>query len=338
MDRKNFEDLIDFSKETGKVQFMINGNPKLFAGLDFLSPLFEELKPPISYFKPIASIIEIEKFKNDSTEFDTLINLLSQNGTTFTDFYNKITELDMSQYSLTEIINESRIYYSFFKSYGYNELLKYFEELLLINSENAALFLGDLGKLIVDPKISTFESDHIFPFEILKELRSSINIADLPDKTKIYEVGKFLLYNQLTYMPESFDACKDVISRYAQEDLYNVTEALHKGVNKSNPDLVNEKNRELSDILENVWSDSKLENRIKGVKYGIPISMALIGTMAAGPVGGGTMGLLSGPSLNVISEIIGVNKNTIVEELAKKTVPNHIVNIFDFRNKYKLNK
>lgn len=334
IERKNLDDLIDFSKETGKVQFMINGNPESFTGLDFLSPLFEELDPPITYFKPIASLIKPEKFKKHTIEFDILINLPAQTGTSFKNFYEKITELGVTNYNLNEVLNENRIYYSFFKTYGYNELLKYFEKLLLIDEKSAALFFADMGKFIVDPKIRTFESSKVIPFEILKDLKSSINKSDLNEEYKVYEIGKFLLENKLTFMPESFDACKDVIARYDQEDLYKVSESLHKGVNESNPDLVNKKNIELSDILENVWSDAKLENRIKGVNYGIPISMALIGTLAAGPVGG-TVGLMSSLGINVISEIIGVNQDSIGEKLAKKTLPNHIVNIFDFKEKYK---
>jgi hypothetical protein len=111
-----------------------------------------------------------------------------------------------------------------------------------------------------------------------------------------------------------------------------------RGINESDIDLISKENTKLSEILENVWNDGRLEKRIKGLRYGIPISTALIGTMAAGLLGG-VGGFLSGIGINnVIPEIIGVNQDSIAEGLAKKIMPNHLVNIFDFKRKYNIEK
>lgn len=340
MEKKDFERLIDFSKDTGKIQFMINGNPESYAGLDFLSPLFDELHPPISYSIPIASLFEekdLKQLKYYATEFNNLISLPSQTGMNFVETLKYMAEFSVTHYTLNEMLNENLQYYVFLKGNGYNEIIEYFEKLLILDSKKGVGFLSGIGKLIVEPKLCAFNSDHVFSFEALTKLSYGFDKSDLMNGTNnIHEIGKFLL-NKLTFMPESFDACKDVISRYGQEDLYKVSASLHEGVIKSNPDMVCKKNIELSEILDNVWNDAKLEKRIKGVNYGIPISTALIGTLAAGPVGG-VEGLLSGLGVNVISEIIGVDQDSIAEKIAKKTVPNQIVNIFDFKKKYHLDK
>lgn len=340
MEKKDFERLVDFSKDTGKVQFMINGNPESYLGLDFLSPLFEELRPPMSYSFPMTSFFEEKEFNqlnNYATEFNTLISLSSQTGANFIGVLKYLTELGLANYNLKELLHENLRYYAFLKGKGYNDIIEYFENLLVLDSLKAVSFLSGIGKFIVEPKLDTLKSDHIFSFEALTEFSHGFDTLDLVDGTyNIHEIGKFLL-NKLTFMPESFDACKDVISRYDQEDLYKVSSSLHEGVIESNPDIVCKKNIELSEILDNVWNDAKFEKRIKGVNYGIPITTVLIGTLAAGPVGG-VGGLLSGIGVNVISEIIGVDQDSIAQKVAKKTVPNHIVNIFDFKKKYNLEK
>jgi hypothetical protein len=60
--------------------------------------------------------------------------------------------------------------------------------------------------------------------------------------------------------------------------------------------------------------------------------MTLIGALS-GPVGG-VGGLLAGLGINVASEIF--TQDPIVEKCVKKTVQNHVVNIFDFRKKYNI--
>jgi hypothetical protein len=110
-----------------------------------------------------------------------------------------------------------------------------------------------------------------------------------------------------------------------------VSASLHKGINESDIDLINKEKIELSDILENVWTDATLEKRIVGLKYGIPIALASVGYLALEGVG-----LLTGLGITGVSEIMAVNQESIGEKLAKKTVPDHVVNIFDFKKKYKI--
>lgn len=261
-------------------------------------------------------------------------NLQSQTGTNCIDYLNFVVKNSGIRYDLEELLFENLRYYAFFKEYGYNEIIEKFEYLSLFDSEKAMILLARFGELIVDTNRNSLKSDYVFSLKSVAELSSCINRPDLIENNKIHEIGKFLL-NKLTFMPESFDACKDVISRYDQQDLYKVSTSLHKGINESDIDLIFKKNIEFSEILENVWNDAKLERRIEGLRYGIPISTALIGTLAAGPVGG-IGGFLSGIGINVAPEIIAVNQDSIAEKLAKKIVPNHLVNIFDFKKKYNI--
>jgi hypothetical protein len=56
--------IIDFVKETGRLQFALTGRPTLFSGLDYLSEVFEETQPPLYYMFPLLNFenrIEIQE-------------------------------------------------------------------------------------------------------------------------------------------------------------------------------------------------------------------------------------------------------------------------------------
>ncbi len=61
--------------------------------------------------------------------------------------------------------------------------------------------------------------------------------------------------------------------------------------------------------------------------------MASVGYLALEGVG-----LLAGLGITGVSEMIAVNQESIGEKLAKKTVPDHVVNIFDFKKNYNIEK
>lgn len=275
----------------------------------------------------MASLFEYNELETYVNEFNTLIDLPSQNGMTFKGVHAHNTTFDFVNYSLNELLNESRIYYAFLKAYEYNNIVDYFEELLIIDSSKATKFLAGMGKFIIDQRMDAFKSDRIFSFESLTDF--GFDSFDLMGKqNKNYEIGKFL-FKKLTFMPEGFEACKCVIDRYKQEDLYKVSASLHKGINESNIDLINKTKIELSDILDNVWTDARLEKRIAGLKCGIPFILGTVGYLALDGVG-----LFAGLGLTAVSEFITANQESIGEKFARKTVSDYVVNIYDFKTKY----
>ncbi len=236
--KREFVELIDFSKKTGKVQFVLNGNIEDYIDLDYLSPLFEEINPPFLYKFPITYLIEEEKLKKYTQIFETLIQISDQKGN---DIYDVICGVGLKQqtkFTKDEIIRENLTYYCFLKEFGYDEILENFEELILMDSLNAFSHLATYGWLIVDESLnSMFNHEVVCSLEDLKEFKfGSLNYS------RISEVGKYLL-KKITFMPESFQACVDVISRYNQEDLYNVAQSLQKAVIDSDVDSFKKKKR-----------------------------------------------------------------------------------------------
>ncbi|WXG44284.1 MAG: hypothetical protein WED04_09670 [Promethearchaeati archaeon SRVP18_Atabeyarchaeia-1] len=68
---KDLDRLIDFVKQTGRLQFVLTQRPTRYQSLEFLRPLFEELKPPIAPTS-FAVLLKPKRVKQYFTEFDTL--------------------------------------------------------------------------------------------------------------------------------------------------------------------------------------------------------------------------------------------------------------------------
>jgi len=139
---------------------------------------------------------------------------------------------------------------------------------------------------------------------------------------------------KLTYAPLSMRACYHLIDNYGAYDLQKIQESLNKAIVENHPDILNEKTEELSEILDNVWNDKTVPRRIKGLQIGIPLSMAAIGSVAAGPIGA-TGGFLAGLGYNVLDKSIDLGTEGLSERLAKLKTRSYQANIYDFKKKYK---
>jgi hypothetical protein len=139
---------------------------------------------------------------------------------------------------------------------------------------------------------------------------------------------------KLTYAPVGLDACKELMYHYNRYDLRKVQEAVNQAIVANNPDALRKNLEELSEILDNVWEDKTLPNRIKGLRIGVPLSMAVIGSIASGPIGA-IGGLLAGLGYNVVDKLIDLGTDGLSEKIAKLSAKSYQANIFDFKKKYK---
>jgi len=324
---EDIDNLIDFSKDTGKVQFAIGAPATNFEGLDFLNPIFEELNPPAMVPIPIDSYSSINQVKEDIVEFYTIANIY---------FKDILNEWGNSQGFSIEQLNKAYEDYCFdyiaLKSLGYTEIVEQLEEMLLDDPYEAVDYFNLYATLIVNPKTRAFKAIENFGINELKNhlIKSKEKTFE---KHKIpCEVGKFIL-NKLTYYPESFEACKDVIGRYKQEDLYNLMESLDSGVKSNNLDLIKNNVSEINTVLDNIWNDFTIKNKLFSTKFGISFGLAVVGNMAGGLPGLGG-GLLVGLGLNVVDKYVSIKSDSVSEKIVKHFSSNHLCAIFDFKKKY----
>lgn len=338
----DIDKIIDFSKETGKIHFVLADDPTEYSHLDFLEKLFEELTPPFAPTIPEELVVDSEIYKKHKTEFHTIALL---------GFYQEcwrrpsVKHFPDAHHSIDEGLSELDVMassYAMTKSLGYDELTDRIDDLLFErNYEAAAQLLAIAMAFVNQPRLDTFKapmswSGNAISF-MLRGIRSASNVAYEPDVEMPFEIGKFLLQpGKLTFMTgESLEACKRIIDTYSQSDLYKIMKNLEAGIRDNNLDITKANMHDFETILDNLWRDAdsivRRRDRIKVGMVGIPIALGIIGELASGFQN--HVGLLAG-LVGSAGPLIDAKKVLISGKLAKWRQKNYIVGVFDFKQKY----
>jgi hypothetical protein len=140
---------------------------------------------------------------------------------------------------------------------------------------------------------------------------------------------------KLTYYPESLEVCKELIAHYESSDLDKIVEALNIGIIQANQDMIYKGKNEFEQLLTELWNDKSIHKRITGLKYGIPVSIAAIGTTALGVLAG-FEGFLAGLGIAVGAKILDSSRKSLSEKIARFSAENYQATIYDFKKKYHL--
>lgn len=326
---KDIDDMIDFIKDTGRLQFIVQF-PTAYKNLEFLEPLFHELNPPVMYKFNLESFIGYETYRKYIIEFDTL----SQFGFTryiYSDRFKKGIE---NRPYLKKIWEDYAFYYVAMKSLGYEELADEIGSLMITNPHKAEHMFNILGTLIVSPQYNTLKPNYNFNRGSLVEARELVKYYGVEVQENIpYEIGKFLL-NKIVFYPETFDGCMKVIQEYDDCELYKVLGALDQGAKRNDISIIEDKKVDASEILDNVWKDAdKIKMGSEGISFGVSLDIGLIGELAAGLPG---IGLMAGLGFQAVDRFWGVKNESLSEKIAKFVSPNYLVTIYDFKKKHAL--
>lgn len=332
----DIERLVDFARDTGKVQFGLNANPLNYVGLDFLDPIFTELKPPLLSVLPYHSLLEEQVLKKYEVEFRTLaeIKFLPTLAMLMRQKIGGVT----TKYIAKRMGDYERDYVVL-KALGYKDLTNKIADALVSDFVEASRLFMIYGNFLSEPPLYPMKIIHN---RSLWEIQQALKENTI-EQTRISlpcEIGRFLM-RKTSLFPESFQACLDVVSKYEQEEIDKVFSALNEALHRRSFDLVEAKSEDLSVILENVWNDAKeLAKTATILRYGIPIDLAAIGAavgMIGGPLGAAT-GFLAGLGFGIVKETIKVGAGPLSEKIAKFGEPNYISSIFDFQKKIKLRR
>lgn len=320
--------IIDFVKETGKLQIMVHSHLHAYEGLDFLDPFFEELKPPTYVGAPIEILEDKKEVQRLAEAFLTLAEVK---------YVGLLKEIGRSEeYSSTGIASSLQLDCD---TYVALKLLKYeiaekIENLLIDEPAEAFFLLSWSGDFLSSPICDLRATLKNYTFDEIKMARFLLSPVYKPQEIRFpCEIGKFL-QRKLTYAPQGMRACYHMLDNYSAYDLQKVQESLNKAIVENHPDIVNKKTEELSQILDNVWNDKTVPRRIKGLQIGIPISMGALGSVAAGPIGMAG-GLLAGLGYSVADKFIDLGTEGLSERLAKLKTRSYQANIYEFKKKYK---
>ena len=323
------DEMMDFQKETGRIQFSLTMPPTYYKNLEFLEPLFRELEPPTLSYDHLSFVGE-EFDKKYNIEFKTLAEF------GFNRYIERATkELGNSNLAYTKAkLDNYANNYSVLKASGHEELADEIGTLMLIDHSKAYQYLILFGILISNPQKSLFKPicnfDKSF-IDFASEFGNPYGIGinnDVP-----YEIGKFLL-NKTTFYPETMSGCNKVIQEYDDQELHKVLGALNDGVRRTNIDVIEDKKIDMSEILDNVWNDAeRLRMGAAGIRFGVSLNLGLIGEIAAGLPG---MGIMAGLGFTAVDNLWGMQNDSVSEKIAKFVSPNYLVSIYDFKKKHAL--
>jgi len=325
--------IIEYIKETGKLQVALSANPRSYQGLDHLDPFLVELRPPFLSAFGLTDFVEEREIRKAKAIFETIGDLgyfhcLRKKLSSFS--YDSIDTLVESQFGIFASLE--------LMGYPISESIRN----MMVDSPDEAIYtLALCGFFLVEPMLDLRSDLRDFTFDVTSDASRLLNIYQ-PQKYFPYEIGKFLL-SKLTYAAQSPEACRNLMDSYAAYDLQKVLRSLNEAILISNPEIVEKSAEDLSDILENVWSDKTIPKRIDNIKIGVPVSIAAVGSVVGGIVGGfaeaGTGGLLAELGFRVaekaVEKFYSVKGAGLPEKLAKLRSKSYQANVYDFKKKYK---
>ena len=317
--------IIDFINETGRLQVALSSDPLLYEGLDYLEPIFRELNPPYYGGIPNSFFGDAKDIKLAEESFYTHAKV------GYLDLLKRLTYQFGSQL-FTAFLIKSLDGYTRLKLAHYS-IIEEIENLMIDDPQAAYILLHSCRLVITDPLDELRSTVKNFTLEDLK-FAQTFPLENRARNIRFpVEIGKFL-FKKLTYAPQGIRACYELIDHYEAYDLLKVAKSLNEAVVANHPDIVNKSAGELCEILDNIWNNKIIPRRVKGLKIGIPLSMAVIGNVAAGPIGA-VGGFLVGLGYSVADKFIDLETEGLSERLAKLKTKSYQANIYDFKEKYK---
>lgn len=313
-------EIIQYSKETGKVQFVLESWPAAYRDLDFLEPILKELNPPCCFMLPPTFFTSKKELEKSFRVFDDLAKIYLEPMLQFSGKSNNEYLLDhlKSIYSCLKIIDQV--------------LASEFED-KLIDNPLMAMELAELwGTVVLNPKMSLLSRTVNYDLELLQAAKEVVG-AETSSPTFPNEIGKFL-FRKLTYSPINMHGSQLLMDNYNAYDLQSVQDALNKAIIANCPTALEKESSEFSQILDNIWDDKTIPHRITGIRIGVPFLLAVIGAVVAGPVGLGG-GFLTGLGYNVADQTISLHSEKISAKVGKFKSKSYQAFIYDFKQRYK---
>lgn len=327
-------EIIDFIKETGKLQICLTSDPRRYEGLDYLDSIFEELRPPIAWRCPNDVFADEKEIKKAQDVFLTLAKV--RYGRHKWEEEKELTEDIGHTFTLLEFADEFKRMldvYVTLKICRY-KIVEDIENLMIDRPAMADVLLYTCSLFLIRPIRNLCSDTSNFTLEEMRLTKMLPSIYKPQEIRFPSEIGKFLM-RKMTYAAQNMRACYDLIDHYDAYDLQKVQTSLNEALIANRPDIVTKSAEELSEILDNIWSDKTIPSRIKGLKIGVPLSVAVVGGVAAGLVGAVVGGFLASLGFKVADKAIDSKTEGLSERLAKLKTKSYQANVYDFKKKYR---
>jgi len=328
--------IVDFAKETGKIQISLYACALRFEGFDFLDPIFKELNPPRMHYLQLEDLTQDHRALNIS---DQTFRMFAKGS--FLNEILHILQVDSRSTENRRLIRETlegcQNAFAFLKLTE-NPIINRIEELMIDSPRGAMILLHLAKQLIMKPLLGTRCDMQNMSLDTLY-LGHRYLPEYSPSKLSFpCEIGKFIV-KKLTYAPLGFSSCCELLAHFDSYDLHRILKALNDGVIMNRPDIIDRNARELSEVLENIWKDPSIPRRIMGLKVGLPLAMAVMSYAAAGPAGAAGLGVLGELGYRVVDKTVATLFDSqitgLTERIAKLGMRSYQIGVYDFEKKYK---
>jgi hypothetical protein len=264
-DRNDIDKLIDFSKDTGRVQFVLNSSPRLYENSDHLESVFSELEPPVLSI-PWQLFGGYRDFDVWKQEFQDLITPAY-----ITDLAHRVEEVNETSDYMQSMISYHSGVYSRLKLLKMEDEIDEVKNYINHAPDYTISYLDYLG-FVLEDLFNPMQASTNHNFEELKFYSLQLKHPSLTECMFPVDIGRFII-RKITLNPQSYYGCIEVIQRYEKTDLYSLLESLDKGIREKDKGI-REKDKEavkldlngLGTVLEDIWNDSY------GIRQGVQIS------------------------------------------------------------------
>ncbi|MFA4849712.1 MAG: hypothetical protein WC626_08295 [Methanoregula sp.] len=315
---KEISDLIQFVKETKKIQFVLTHSPSEYESLEYLEPILKEFLPPT------CTRVESKDFFDLKKKCEDEINLLTQ----FSPDYKRWIRSPSGRYCHISDIRS----YAVLRHLGFNDIADTYIEHFLTDPEFSGDYIQTAYNLLCHPIIDPLKANPSFSSDTIQRARDYSLTTHSSLKRLVYpEIGSYLM-KKCTYYPESLEACKRLIDQYKENDLYDVYSALNNAVIARNESIILEKKDAMNDILDNIWEDRTIKRFATGIRGSIDITCGTVGYCLGSP----SLGLLAALGLRVVDG--GKYIDQFSELISKKIAFPYMATIYDFKKEYRIKK
>jgi len=310
----SFPSLIEFVEETKKIQFVLTAPPTAYEEYDYLEPLLTRLSPPL-YTQIGGDNEELNRMKSKCNDE---IKFLMR----FSSHWQFLSMTYGGKHIIEDYINS----YALIRHLGFNDIADIFIDNFLAEPQFATDYLTTAYDLLVDPIIDPFNAAPSYCIEKIRKA-SEMKIST-PYVGAFPEIGSMLM-RKCTHYPESLTACKFLIDRYEENDLYSVSDALTTAVSNRNQTKIINITESIDEILDNIWTDKTIIRYETLMKHEIDITLGIVGFCLAGPTG-----LLASLGVRLADRDNYIDKFS--ELIARNAASPYLATIHDFKRKYRI--
>jgi hypothetical protein len=340
--RQNFEkdnkfkieeipNIVDYVKREGRIQFTLKSSPLDYAHLDFLEPIFTELRPPVLFGVPPEAYFGSKEIKKSVVEFETLAKIKIE---------KEILDWSVHTFGTVKqgifLLEQFSGCYAFVKCMHYNQLIDEIQEATITDLGRLNFLMG-VTYILITPLIDITKASILASTDFYRLQNQYVASHLLPTIDSLNtnfpgEIGKFL-FKTLVHTVPTLDACKQLSYLYEDLDVYKAGQALNEAVVANKPDVVKDKSIEVSTILQDIWEDKGLQRKIMGVKAGVTVLFAALGAVSNGLTGVG-LGILASFGFDVADRLFKFGDEAISEKIGKLFSSSYEAIIYDFKKKY----